>query len=252
MFSLATGVLDAPDPGGRPARWAATGRWGGASRSPFATLNLAGYVGDVEQDVVANRDRVASWVGAHGLAVMDAVHGSDVAVVTTRGVVAGVDALITQEPGLAVAALGADCVPLALSGADGRTVAAAHCGWRGLVADVVGAVVAGMGELGTRVDRVILGASVCGAHYPVPPVRAEELRDRCSAAVAAAALVACPDGQPGIDEAGGVVARLAECGVPAPSVVRVAGCTVADDGLFSYRRDGHTGRQGIAIARMVA
>jgi YfiH family protein len=198
----------------------------------------------------ATRDRVRSWLGAAGLAAMDAVHGADVAVVSGPGVVAGVDGLVTQQPGLAVLALGADCVPIALSGSDGRTVAAAHCGWRGLVEDVVGTVVRRMADLGTTVHAVVLGGSVCGPCYPVPAERADEVRDRCSSAVSRRALVRRADGQPGIDVREGVRARLVELGIPGSAVTVAAGCTVEDAGLFSYRRDGVTGRQGIAIARM--
>jgi copper oxidase (laccase) domain-containing protein len=38
--------------------------------------------------------------------------------------------------------------------------------------------------------------------------------------------------------------------VPAAAIRTVGGCTVEDPGLFSYRRDGVTGRQGILVARM--
>jgi polyphenol oxidase len=246
---LASGLVDSPAPGGRPSAWAATGRRGGVSSAPFDTLNLAGYVGDSPAAVAENRARLAVALGVAGerLAVMDSVHGADVAVVDGPGVVAGVDALVTAEADLVIVALGADCVPLALVGDDGRTVAVAHCGWRGLVVDVVGAVVAEMRARGADVARVVLGPSVCGRCYPVPLERAAGVRSACSASVAAAALVGCADGQPGIDVSGGVVARLDELGVPASAVIRAGGCTVEDLGLFSYRRDGLTGRQGVAI-----
>jgi hypothetical protein len=49
---------------------------------PFDALNLAGHVGDDQTCVDENRDRVARAVGASMWAVMDAVHGADIAVVT--------------------------------------------------------------------------------------------------------------------------------------------------------------------------
>lgn len=250
MFSLSAGVLDPVRPGGRPARWAATGRWGGVSEGSFRALNLADYVSDRPDAVESNRSRVTDWVGGAGLAVMNAVHGAAVAVVDRPGVASEVDALVTSVPGLAIAALGADCVPLALAGSDGRTVAVAHCGWRGLVADVVGAVVGAMAQNGVGVEHAVLGASVCGRCYPVPQERADEVAGACAESVAADALVTCADGQPGIDVGRGVRARLAELGIAPERVLVAAGCTVEDRGLFSYRRDAVTGRQGIVIARM--
>lgn len=250
MFSLSAGTLSPIHPGGRPSRWAATGRWGGVSDGAFSTLNLADYVPDRSDAVAANRAAVADWVAGSGLAVMSAVHGAAVAVVDRPGVVPGVDALVTSTPGLAIAALGADCVPLALTGSDGHTVAVAHCGWRGLVADVVGAVVGVMAQRGVRVEHAVLGASICGRCYPVPQARADEVAQACAGDVAAEALVTCPDGQPGIDVGRGVRARLAHFGVPAARVLVAAGCTAEDRGLFSYRRDSVTGRQAVVIARM--
>jgi hypothetical protein len=251
MFPIAAGVVDPRSPGGRPASWAATGRSGGVSLAPYDSLNLAGYVGDAQASVDENRSRVARALGLAGdrLAVMDSVHGADVAVVRAPGVVPGVDGLVTQEPGLAIVALGADCVPIVLIGDDDRTVAVAHCGWRGLVADVLGAVIEVMADHGSGVDRVLLGPSVCGRCYPVPPERAQQVAEAWPGAVADAAVVACADGQPGIDVREGAVARLRDLGLAPASIIRVGGCTVEDPDLFSYRRDGVTGRQGVAVCR---
>jgi polyphenol oxidase len=251
-FPIAAGVVEASKAGGRPSAWAATGRSGGVSPVPFDSLNLAGYVGDDPAAVHENRRRLARALGVPGdrLAVMDSVHGADVAVVTGPGVVPGVDGMVTDEPDLVIVALGADCVPIGLVGDDGRTVGVAHCGWRGLVADVVGAVAAAMQARGSGVAQVIVGPSVCGACYPVPPERAAQVRAACSPAVAAAALVTCADGQPGIDVAEGVLARLTELGVAPGARIRAGGCTVEDPALFSYRRDGLTGRQGLAVCSL--
>jgi copper oxidase (laccase) domain-containing protein len=83
----------------------------------------------------------------------------------------------------------------------------------------------------------------------VPPERAQQVADAWPGAVATAAVVACPDGQPGIDVRQGVVARLLALGMARESITLVGGCTVEDPDLFSYRRDGVTGRQGVAVCR---
>lgn len=248
MVPIATGHVLPARSDGRPVRWAATGRSGGLSLPPFDSLNLAGYVGDDPLAVRENRARVARAVGADlgRLAVMDAVHGAAVAWVTEPGVVPGVDALVTREPGLAVLALGADCVPLVLVGDDGATIAVVHCGWRGLVADVVGAAAGVMRDAGAGIARAVLGPAVCGTCYPVPRDRADEVALRCRGPVADVALVRRSDGQPGIDVRLGVAARLAVLGLRRGSITLAGGCTVEDPALFSYRRDGRTGRHGMA------
>lgn len=245
MHLHSSGVVAPRETGGRPIRWAATGRSGGVSLAPYDALNLADHVGDDPLAVAANRDRLARALGLDGLAVMQAVHGAGVAVVTEPGSVPEVDALVTQVPGLGLLALAADCVPLALLGSDGRTVGVAHCGWQGLVADVVGAVVEAMAALGSTVDSAVLGPSICGLCYAVPAERADAV---AASPVGRAALTTCADGQPGIDVAAGVTRRLRELGVPH---VEVDGtCTAETAGLFSYRRDGRTGRQGMVVAMM--
>lgn len=230
--------------------WAATGRSGGVSSGPYASLNLAGHVGDSPESVGRNRRAVVRALGLPGdrLAVMDAVHGCAVAQVAAPGVFSGVDALVTSEPGLALMALGADCVPMAVIGADGRTVAAAHCGWRGLVVDVVGAVVSAVLDHGTVIAQVILGPAVCGDCYPVPPDRLREMASACSAAVLRASAGVVVDGQPSVDVRSGVRARLLELGIPDSAIRHAGGCTVEDPTLFSYRRDGVTGRQGMVVS----
>lgn len=250
MYPIAAGTVAPADPGGRPVRWAATGRFGGISVAPFDSLNLADHVGDDVTAVAANRVTVAGMVGLSGdrVCVLRPVHGADVAMVDSPGLVDGADGAVTRQPGLGLVALGADCVPLALVGTDGQTVAAVHCGWRGLAADVVGAVVGVMRDQGTDVRLAVLGPAVCGRCYPVPAARAAELVAGASAAVSGAALITTPDGQPGIDVRNGVRMRLAELGVAAARVRDVGGCTVEDPGLFSYRRDGVTGRQGIIVS----
>lgn len=245
--ALASGDLAPCTPGGRPASWAATGRSGGSSAAPFDSLNLAVHVGDDPGQVAANRDVLRRAVEADDLAVLRAVHGSHVAVVETSGDVPEADAVITDTPGLGVVALGADCLVLGIVGDDDRTVAVAHCGWRGLAGDVTGAVLRALGERGVRPAHLVLGPSICGACYPVPDDRIAELRGACSASVCDAAIVRCPDGQPGIDVRAGVWARVQELGWDRVPVTDVDRCTAEEPALFSHRRDGLTGRQGLIL-----
>ena len=245
MLPLASGLVPATN-GGRPVLWAATCRAGGVSQAPYDSLNLATHVGDDPAAVAENHARVQRAMGARSgrLALMGAVHGREVAVVGGAGIVPGVDALVTQDRGLVLLAQGADCVPVALIGADGGAIAAVHCGWRGLVRGVLDAAMRTMEDLGAPVVEAVLGPSICGDCYPVPDERAAEVAGSCERTVSTAALVRCADGQPGIDVRAGLAAHLGERGVP---TLLVGGCTAQDAGLFSYRRDGRTGRQGMAV-----
>lgn len=241
MLPLDAGVIDAASPGGHPVSWVATGRSGGVSLPPFDTLNLAEHVGDDPDAVAANRMRCARHAGVDQLAVMGAVHGAQVAEVHGGGVVPGVDALVTRDPGIALLALAADCVPIALADPDAGVIAAVHCGWRGLAAGVVPAAIFAMRDLGSLRIRAVLGPSICGPCYEVPPARIDEVRRAVGDGIAGA----CIDGRH-LDVAAGVRAQLAAAGV---GVQVVPGCTAQDAALFSFRRDGVTGRQGMMVWR---
>lgn len=84
------------------------------------------------------------------------VHGAEVVTVTAADLPARCgsegDALVTRDPGLALAIQAADCLPVALWSAEG-VIGAAHAGWRGLEAGVVEATAASMRGLGaTEID----------------------------------------------------------------------------------------------------
>jgi len=131
----------------------------------------------------------------------------------------------------------ADCVPLLLADVDRRVVAAAHAGRPGLVAGIVPATVARMRELGAARIVAWLGPSVCGRCYEVPA----DMREQVAAAVPAS-FSETSWGTPAVDVAAGVVAQLEAGGV---EVVDAFRCTLEDDDLYSYRRQGTaSGRLG--------
>ena len=220
------------------ARFAVTERSGGVSDAPYAELNLGGHVGDAEETVAENRRRLAARIGlpADRVLYMNQVHGADVAVVDRPwdGRAPTVDALVTREPGLAVAVLVADCVPVLLADPDAGVVAAAHAGRPGLVAGVVPAVVKAMHEVGAHTLTARIGPSVCGLCYEVPDAMRADV-----AAVVPEAFATTRQATAAVDVAAGVEAQLRSAGV---AYERLPGCTVENHRLYSYRRDRTTGR----------
>ena len=112
------------------------------------------------------------------------------------------------------------------------------------MAGVVPASVEAMRELGARRIHAVVGPSVCGRCYEVPA----QMRDVAAERSPASRAVTWA-GTPAIDVAAGVVEQLADLDVP---VRWVPGCTREDDDLFSYRRDGRTGRTAGVIVRRSA
>jgi copper oxidase (laccase) domain-containing protein len=107
-----------------------------------------------------------------------------------------------------------------------------------VLSDVVGSTLESMAELGARLDRVraVVGPAICGRCYDVPRERFDEV-----VAVAPAAGSVASGGRPGLDLRAAVVSRLRESGVTS---TLHGGCTAETASLYSYRRDGVTGRHG--------
>lgn len=110
-----------------------TTREGGASQPPFDGFNLGDHVGDTPQAVAGNRATLARALGTQPL-FMQQVHGLAVAELGPDPQPATVvaDACLTSLPGRACTVMVADCLPVLLCDSQGRWVAAAHAGWRGL------------------------------------------------------------------------------------------------------------------------
>lgn len=220
-----------------------TGRPGGVSSGPFATLNLSTRVGDDPAAVQANRDRVLASLGQgpSWLAWLHQVHGTSVASIGPAD--AGhraspeADAAMTDSAEVAVCAMAADCAPVLLADPVVRLVGAAHAGRPGMAAGVVSALVAAMTRSGADPARMhaIVGPAICGQCYEVPA----GLRADVAAAAPESACVT-REGKPGIDLRAGLHAQLAAAGVG--QVTDDLRCTAESDDLFSYRRDGTTGR----------
>ncbi len=129
-------AVDWPAPAGVQAFMSM--RHGGVSRGPYASLNLGAHVGDDAADVHENRRRLALALGA-APKWLNQIHGAGVvpAHALADGAPVAADAVYADQPGQACAVLVADCLPVLFCSTDGRVVAAAHAGWRGLAAGVL-------------------------------------------------------------------------------------------------------------------
>lgn len=113
-----------------PGTAPSAGGWGG--------FNLGDHVGDRPEAVAAHRAALHRVLGARPVFLRQ-VHGWHVAALepdTPDGVEA--DAAFTTCRRVACTVMVADCLPVLLADAQGRAVAAAHAGWRGLAGDPAG------------------------------------------------------------------------------------------------------------------
>jgi YfiH family protein len=215
-----------------PYRVVFSTRQGGVSGGRYASLNLGLLTEDEPQNVAENRRLLCAEVDAHPdrLALNRQVHGTTVrrARAGERGEQA--DGLWTDEPGLPVLAMTADCLPVALARVNGAAPALAvlHVGWRGLSA---GVIANGADALGGPLAAAI-GPGIGPCCYEVGPEVAERF-DRDLVAGGRLDLWTAAE------------RALRAAGVD--DVERTDLCTACHEDLFfSHRRDeGVTGRQGV-------
>jgi YfiH family protein len=217
-----------------------TTRAGGVSVPPFDTFNLGDHVGDDPVAVAANRKRLAmaTGLGEDGLVWMNQVHGDNVVVVDgPSATIADTDGLVTTKPGLALAVVTADCVPILMADARAGVVAAVHAGRVGAQKGIVVKTVATMVAQGAHVEyiSVLLGPAVSGRNYEVPDAMAAEVE-----AVLPGSRTTTARGTAGLDLRAGIARQLRGLGVTA--VDADPRCTVEDPNLFSHRRGAPTGR----------
>lgn len=255
MF-FAASTFDPPSGSGR-VHWAFTDALGdaadagltpaaGAADAPtaYGRFNLGAHVGDDPAAVGASRELLveAFRVVPRGVVYMNQVHGRDVAVVESPwpGEIPPCDGIVTATPGLGVAVLVADCVPVLLADPETGVVGAAHAGRKGMTAGVVTATAERMRELGAHRIQAVVGPSICGRCYEVP----EAMRSEAAAVRSVSASVTWR-GTPSIDVAAGVVDELSQAGI---EVTWLPGCTLENPALYSYRRNPRTGRLAGVVA----
>ena len=207
-----------------------TTRRNGASLAPYESLNLAQHVGDNAETVARNRELLSKITGP--IQFMNQVHGDEVVEVKSIGDDPTCDALITRAPGIALAVMVADCIPLLLSSA--TVVGAVHVGRRGLMNSVAVKAVDAMRKLGADQIHAQLGPSICGRCYEVP----QELADEVVAKHPAASSLT-KNLTPALDLPRALIADLVASGVTYEASTI---CTLENDEYFSYRRHNITGR----------
>lgn len=222
-------------------RAAFTLRQGGSSRAPYHSLNLGDHVGDEPQAVEANRLALTRRLRLPGEPLwLRQVHGCELAL-GEGGCEA--DGVVVKEVDKVCAILVADCLPVLFARQDGKAVAAAHAGWRGLAAGILERTLA---ALEAPPDEILAWLGPC-----IGP-NAFEVGEEVLAAFVETDPEAEKDflaWRPGHWLAN--LPALARRRLRAAGVTSIYGghwCTYREpDRFFSYRRDGISGRMAALI-----
>jgi YfiH family protein len=219
-------------------------RSGGVSDGVYGSLNLGAHVGDDPQNVRENRRRFVAGNRLPGEpSWLNQVHGNKVLIEPGSGNKSAADAVLSRRRNTVCAVLTADCLPVVLTTTDGREIAAAHAGWRGLCAGVLENTVAAFAASPGRI-LAWLGPAISQTAFEVgDEVRKAFLEDSVQAE-------ACfSPNQRGRWQAD--LYALAKLRLQAAGVGGVYGgdwCTYDQpEQFFSYRRDGQCGRMATFI-----
>ena len=203
----------------------------------YESLNLGLHVGDEPTTVNRNRATLTEKYGP--IQFMAQIHGNTVvSIKIVQEVLPPCDALVTNQPGIALAVQTADCIPLLLR-SEG-VVAAVHVGRKGLMNSIALRAVSSMRDLGAREITGLLGPSICGRCYEVSQEVSDEI-----IAVHPTAKAHTTSGTPSLNLSRALIVELQNIGVDATDV---GVCTQENLEYYSYRRSGVTGRQAGIIS----
>lgn len=126
-----------------------TTRNGGVSEGNYASLNINEYCGDSKANTDANRLLLANELGidANHIIMPHQTHGVESRIIgeefatlpdgVKKMLLEGVDAVMTNIPGMCIGVSTADCIPVLLYDEEHHAAAAIHAGWRGTQARIV-------------------------------------------------------------------------------------------------------------------
>ena len=154
-----------------------TTRFGGVSEGALSSMNLAIKLDETDEKVRRNFEILgdALGFGISDLVLTRQTH-SDIVRVVTRADCSGCfhrdypecDALVTNDPGVALTVFTADCTPLLFHDPVTGAVGAAHAGWRGTVSAIGPKTVAAMIEnFGCKAENIhaAIGPNIGFCHF---------------------------------------------------------------------------------------
>ncbi len=202
-----------------------------------APNNLALHTGDDRLTVLRNRESLRNELKLTTLQFMNQTHSDVVKSINSYSETdIDADAVVTQRPGMGLAVLVADCIPLLLSSP--TCIAAVHVGRVGMTNGIIHKTLDVMEGLGTKGIFAWIGPSICGTCYEVSPEMYDEVTTFFPAS-------ATNDTWHSLDLPRGTIEILRDRGIE----TRALGlCTFENPQFFSHRRDKSIGRQAGVIS----
>jgi len=149
-------------------------RRGGLSSGIYTSLNCGYGSGDSLKNVRENRRRVGELLGVEGFSLCTAtqIHSPKALIVQEAWQdqhAPTADALVTNEVGIAIGVLTADCAPILFADGKNGVIAAAHAGWKGAFYGIIENTISAMQQLGAETSSIIttIGPAIAQESYEV-------------------------------------------------------------------------------------
>lgn len=223
-------------------------REGGVSPLPYG-LNLSSHVGDEKSNVEENRRRFfsAAGIAAQKIVYQNQIHSSNINLVQgDENIVLESDAMFTANPDVVMAVSVADCTPVLIYDPKTHLTAAVHAGWRGTEQMITLNAVRRLMEHGANPADLhcFVGASASKEKYEVGFDVATLFEKKY--------LTELGGGKFLLDVKQANVDQLTYIGVPIEQIEVCARCTIGDEALHSYRRDGKQSGRMLAVIGRIA
>ncbi len=219
------------------------GRRGGVSDGIFAGLDMGRRSGGSNSHLAENEKRaIAAVLPEARLCTVYQIHSADVVHVNAAfsSERPQADAMVTDQPGLLLGILTADCGPVLFADIEAGVIGAAHAGWKGAFSGVTDSTITAMEKLGARRENITAAIGPCIARisYEVDDnfARRFDEQDPANERFFAPGR----EGHHQFDLEGYIVHRLAQGGITKIEALGLD--TYADaDRFFSFRRATHRG-----------
>lgn len=225
-----------------------TVRTGGVSQAPFDSFNLGDHVTDNPADVQKNRELLVEKFGLpHFPIYLTQTHSTQVICLPFEGDNLEADAVYTNQSNQVCLVMTADCLPVLFVSRDGKEIAAAHAGWRGLCDGILENTIKKFTCTPSEI-QVWLGPAISEKAFQV----GQEVIEQFSAFDEQARTAFVPD-ESASGKFLGNLYQIARQRLNKLGITQILGgehCTFTEsDKFFSYRRDGKTGRMASLIWR---
>lgn len=227
-------------------------RHGGTSSAPFHSLNMGFDLGDDDNNVQQNIQKLCRYSEMAEPHRCKQVHGDEILWCEGEGRAhdESADALMTMSAGCSVAVRTADCVPILLAHPQTSMVAAVHAGWRGTVAQIVRKACITMQRQGAIIGEILasIGPAIGPCCFEIDHVTWQRLYPDRTAPIKK------PAGEIFHADLVAINAQqLLSVGIATANIENLSHCTCChSERFFSWRRDGNKAGRHLSMISMVA